>query len=72
MVKVLSAKKGGRILGVHMVGPNVSEMIHESVVAMEFGATDHDVAYICHGHPTLSEAVREAHMDAAFGKPIHF
>jgi len=55
-----------------MIGPNVSEMIHESVVAMEFGATDHDIAYVCHAHPTLSEAVREAHMDSAFGSPIHF
>jgi len=72
LVKVLSAEKGGRLLGVHMIGPNVSELIHESCVAMEFGATDVDVAQLCHGHPTLSEAVREAHMDAAFGTPIHF
>ncbi len=55
-----------------MIGPNVSEMIHESCVAMEFGGTDVDVSYISHAHPTLSEAVREAHMDAAFGTPIHF
>ena len=72
MVKVLSAAKGGRILGVHMIGPNVSEMIHEACVAMEFGATDLDMSYICHGHPTMSEAVREAHLAAAFGTPIHF
>jgi len=39
---------------------------------MEFGATDVDVSYICHGHPTFSEAVREAHFASALGSAIHF
>jgi len=48
------------ILGVHMIGPGVSELISEAVVAMSFRASAEDLARICHAHPTLSEAVREA------------
>ncbi len=59
-VKLLVDEKSDRILGAHMMGPNVSEMIHEICVAMEFGATAEDVALTMHGHPTLSEAVKEA------------
>ena len=50
------------ILGVHMVGPSVSEMIGEYCVAMEFAASSDDIALICHPHPTRSEALRQAAM----------
>jgi dihydrolipoamide dehydrogenase len=60
MVKILAHKESDEILGVHMVGPRVSELIAEAVVAMEFKASAEDLARTCHAHPTLSEVVREA------------
>jgi dihydrolipoamide dehydrogenase len=60
MVKILAHKETDRILGVHMVGPRVSELIAEAVVAMELGASAEDLARTCHAHPTLTEVVREA------------
>jgi dihydrolipoamide dehydrogenase len=60
MVKILAHKETDEILGVHMVGPRVSELIAEAVVAMEFNASAEDLARTCHAHPTLSEVVREA------------
>jgi dihydrolipoamide dehydrogenase len=60
MVKILAHKETDEILGVHMVGPRVSELIAEAVVAMEFQASAEDLARTCHAHPTLSEVVREA------------
>jgi len=60
LVKMLADRKTDRILGVHMIGPMVSELIAEGAVAMEFGASSEDIARICHAHPTLSEAVKEA------------
>jgi dihydrolipoamide dehydrogenase len=60
LVKMLADRKTDRILGVHMIGPMVSELISEAVTAMEFGASSEDIARICHAHPTLSEAVKEA------------
>ena len=59
-VKILADRKTDRILGVHMIGPLVSELITEGVVAMEFGAASEDLARICHAHPSLAEATREA------------
>jgi len=59
-VKVIAHAETDRILGVHMVGPNVSELIAEAVVAMEFHGSSEDLARIVHAHPTLSEAVHEA------------
>ncbi|HQL30587.1 MAG TPA: dihydrolipoyl dehydrogenase, partial [Thermoanaerobaculales bacterium] len=60
MVKILADKETDQILGVHMVGPRVSELIAEAVVAVEFGAAAEDLALTSHAHPTLSEVVREA------------
>lgn len=60
MVKILADKTSDEILGVHMVGPRVSELIAEAVVAMEFHASAEDLARTCHAHPTLTEVVREA------------
>jgi dihydrolipoamide dehydrogenase len=59
-VKMLADAKTDRILGVHVIGPMASELIAEAVVAMEFGAASEDIARICHAHPSLSEATREA------------
>ncbi len=61
-VKVLADAATDRILGVHMIGPAVSEMIGEYCVAMEFGGASEDVARTCHPHPTRSEALRQAAM----------
>jgi len=60
MVKFIADARSDEILGVHMIGPMVSELIAEMAVAMEFRASSEDIARICHAHPTLSEAVREA------------
>jgi dihydrolipoamide dehydrogenase len=59
-VKFLADANTDRILGMHAIGPMVSELIAEGVVAMEFGAASEDIARICHAHPSLSEAVKEA------------
>ncbi len=59
-VKILSNMKTDEVLGVHMIGPMVSELIAEAVMAMSFKASSEDMARICHAHPTLSETVREA------------
>ena len=59
-VKILADAKTDRILGVHMIGPSVSEMIAEAVVAMEFAASAEDIARIVHAHPALGEVVHEA------------
>jgi dihydrolipoamide dehydrogenase len=60
MVKFLADAVSDEILGVHIVGPQASELIAEAVVAMEFKASAEDIARICHAHPSLSEATKEA------------
>ena len=60
MVKFLADAASDEILGVHIVGPQASELIAEAVVAMEFRASSEDIARICHAHPSLSEATKEA------------
>jgi len=69
-VKVLTDATTDKMLGVHMIGPNVGELIGEAVLALEYGASAEDVARTCHAHPTLGEAVKEACM-TAYDKPIH-
>ncbi|GHU35162.1 dihydrolipoyl dehydrogenase [Betaproteobacteria bacterium] len=59
-VKMLADASTDRILGVHIIGANASELISEAVVALEFGAASEDIARICHAHPTLSEVMHEA------------
>ncbi len=59
-VKIIADKHTDRILGVHMIGPHVSELIGECVVTMEFHGSSEDLARIVHAHPTLSEATHEA------------
>ena len=70
-VKMLADAETDRILGVHIIGANASELISEAVVAMEFGAASEDLARICHAHPTLSEVVHEAAL-ACDKRPLHF
>jgi dihydrolipoamide dehydrogenase len=60
MVKFIADAKTDEILGVHIIGPLASELIAEAVVAMEFRASSEDIARICHAHPSLSEATKEA------------
>jgi dihydrolipoamide dehydrogenase len=59
-VKIVADARTDRVLGVHIIGPWASELIAEGAMAMEFGASSEDIARICHAHPTLSEATREA------------
>lgn len=59
-VKVLADAATDRVLGVHIIGPEAGEMIHEAAVLMEFGGSAEDLARTCHAHPTRSEAVKEA------------
>ena len=52
-----------KLLGVHIMGPQAGEMIHEAAITMSFGGASEDIARTCHAHPTRSEAVRQAAMD---------
>src|SRR5512135_1566768 len=70
-VKVLADARSDRILGVHIIGTNASELIAEAVVAMEFGASAEDIARSCHAHPTLSEVMHEAAL-AVDKRALHF
>jgi len=70
-VKMLADATTDRILGMHIIGANASELISEAVVAMEFGAASEDLARICHAHPTLSEVVHEAAL-ACDKRALHF
>lgn len=70
LVKVLADATTDRLLGVHIVGPEAGTMIAEAVAVMEFGGSAEDLGRICHAHPTLNEAVKEAAL-AVDGRPIH-
>lgn len=70
LVKILVDSGSQKILGAHIMCSGAGEMIHELVMAMEYGATVEDIARTSHGHPTLSEAIKEAAL-AAYFKPIH-
>jgi dihydrolipoamide dehydrogenase len=69
-VKILADKTTDRILGAHILGPDAGTLIAEIATAMEFGASAEDVARICHAHPSLSEAVKEAAL-AVEGRALH-
>ena len=62
-VKVLAESGSGKVLGVHILGPRASDLIAEAVTIMSFEGTAEDIALICHAHPTLSEALKEAALD---------
>jgi dihydrolipoamide dehydrogenase len=69
-VKIIADKETDRILGAHIIGPDAGTLIAELATAMEFGASSEDVARICHAHPSLSEAVKEAAL-AVEGRALH-
>lgn len=70
-VKVLADEKTDEILGVHMIGPRTADMIAEAVVAMEYKASAEDISRICHAHPTFTESLKEAALDATGKRAIH-
>jgi dihydrolipoamide dehydrogenase len=69
-VKILADAKTDAVLGAHIIGADAGNMIHEIVAVMEFGGSAEDIARICHAHPTLNEAVKEAAL-AVDNRPIH-
>ena len=70
LVKVVAHADTDKVLGVHMIGPRVGELIIEAAMAMAFGASSEDIARVCHAHPTLHEVVKEAAL-AVDGRAIH-
>lgn len=70
-VKFIADAETQRVLGVHIIGPNAGEMIAEAGLAIEYGASCEDIYRVCHAHPTLSEAFKEAAM-SVFDKPVNF
>ena len=70
-VKVLVDAKSDEILGVHMIGPRVADMIAEAVVAMEFRASAEDIARMSHAHPTYTEVFKEACLAATANRALH-
>jgi dihydrolipoyl dehydrogenase len=70
MVKVIADKGGGPVLGIHLVGPHVTDLIAEAMLITNWEAVPAEVAALIHPHPTLSEAIGEAHLALA-GKPLH-
>ena len=69
-VKILADKTSDRLLGCHIIGPEAGTLIAEVVMAIEFGASSEDIGRLCHAHPTLSEAVKEAAL-AVEGRALH-
>jgi dihydrolipoamide dehydrogenase len=70
-VKVLADETTDEILGVHMIGPRVADMIAEAVVAMEFRASAEDISRMSHAHPTFTESFKEACLDATGKRALH-
>ena len=71
LVKVIADEKTDEILGVHMIGARAADMIAEAVIAMEFRASAEDIARSSHAHPTFTEAIKEACLDATGKRSIH-
>lgn len=71
LIKVLADKTTDEVLGVHMIAPRAADLIMEAVVAMEYRASAEDIARICHPHPTYSEALKEAALDATEARALH-
>lgn len=71
MVKILSDEATDEVLGVHMIGARVADLIAEAVTAMEFRASAEDISRMSHAHPTYAEAVKEAALAATGNRPIH-
>lgn len=71
LVKILAHQETDEVLGVHIVAARAADLIMEAVVAMEFRASAEDIARICHGHPTYSEAIKEAALAATDNRAMH-
>ena len=71
LVKVLTDAQTDEILGVHILGARAADMIAEAVVAMEFRASAEDIARMSHAHPTFTEAIKEAALDATEKRALH-
>jgi dihydrolipoamide dehydrogenase len=69
-VKMLACKKTDKLLGCHIIGREAGNLIHEAVIVMEYGGSSEDLARVCHAHPTLNEALKEAAL-ATYDKAIH-
>ena len=63
---------GGRVLGVHIMGPEAADLISEATLAVQLNATAKEIAETIHAHPTLPEAFMESAKAAAFGEAIHY
>jgi len=70
-VKILADSKTDEVLGVHMIGARVADLIAEAVIAMEFRASAEDISRMSHSHPTYAEAIKEAALAATDNRPIH-
>jgi dihydrolipoamide dehydrogenase len=70
-IKVIADEATDEILGVHMIGPRAADMIAEAVVAMEFRASAEDIGRMSHAHPTFTESIKEACLDATGKRPLH-
>ena len=70
-VKIFSDKETDEVLGVHMVGARVADLIAEAVTAMEFRASAEDIARMSHAHPTYAEAIKEAALAATGNRALH-
>lgn len=71
LIKIIADKETDEVLGVHMIAPRAADLIMEAVVAMEYRASAEDIARICHPHPTYSEAIKEAALDATEARALH-
>lgn len=71
LIKILADTKTDEVLGVHMIAPRAADLIMEAVTAMEYRASAEDIARICHPHPTYSEGVKEAALDATEKRALH-
>lgn len=71
VIKIIADKNTDEVLGVHMIAPRAADLIMEAVVAMEYRASAEDIARICHPHPTYSEGVKEAALDATEKRALH-
>ena len=68
----MSDAKTDTLLGAQIIGPGAGDLIMEAVITMEYGGTTEDLGRTCHAHPSTSEAMKEAALDAWTGKAIHF
>ena len=71
-IKVLADETTDEVLGIHMIGPRCADIISEALVAMEYRASAEDIGMLVHPHPTFTEALKEAALDATQSRPIHF